>query len=214
MWRKARLHPREHLLPPGKIVHCRCSVKRRVQVPRETRYTTCRQKIIRKGSAFHRISVQVISHQWVDQPPRCPISERTGPQSKAPLQGGNEPLPPLCQNGSPARRSIAFHDSPKRCVLFQNVPPTPHFTEWVSILERPLSGGLKSGRQRSQRSFTRWLINGCISAGSVPNFGEAPAVLPGCWAPCWRSQQYVVGLHFAGGGNFVKVRKIERRLVF
>lgn len=130
MWRKARLHPREHLLPPGKIVHCRCSVKRRVQVPRETRYTTCRQKIIRKGSAFHRISVQVISHQWVDQPPRCPISERTEPQSKAPLQGGNEPLPPLCQNGSPARRSIAFHDSPKRCVLFQNVPPTPHFTEW------------------------------------------------------------------------------------
>lgn len=122
MWRKARLHPREHLLPPGKIVHCRCSVKRRVPVPRETRYTTCRQKIIRKGSAFHRISVQVISHQRVDQPPRCPISERTGPQSKAPLQGGNEPLPPLCQNGSPARRSIAFHDSPKRCVLFQNVP--------------------------------------------------------------------------------------------
>nr|DAF97253.1 MAG TPA: hypothetical protein [Siphoviridae sp. ctAvy12] len=66
--------------------------------------------------------MQVISHQRVDQPPRCPISERTGPQSKAPLQGGNEPLPPLCQNGSPARRSIAFHDSPKRCVLFQNVP--------------------------------------------------------------------------------------------
>lgn len=53
----------------GKIVHCPHSVKRRVGVPRETRYTTCRQKIIRKGSAFHRIPVQVISRQWVDQPP-------------------------------------------------------------------------------------------------------------------------------------------------
>lgn len=53
----------------GKRVHCPHSVKRRVGVPRETRYTTCRQKIIRKGSAFYRIPVQVIFHQWVDQPP-------------------------------------------------------------------------------------------------------------------------------------------------
>lgn len=53
----------------GKIVHCPHSVKRRVGVPRETRYTTCRQKIIRKGSSFYRIPVQVISRQWVDQPP-------------------------------------------------------------------------------------------------------------------------------------------------
>lgn len=29
----------------GKIIHCPHSVKRRVGVPRETRYTTCRQKI-------------------------------------------------------------------------------------------------------------------------------------------------------------------------
>lgn len=53
----------------GKIIHCPHSVKRRVGVPRETRYTTYRQKIIRKGSAFYRIPVQVIFHQWVDQPP-------------------------------------------------------------------------------------------------------------------------------------------------
>lgn len=53
----------------GKIVHCPHFVKRRVGVPRGTRYTTCRQKIIRKGSAFYRIPVQVISRQWVDQPP-------------------------------------------------------------------------------------------------------------------------------------------------
>ena len=53
----------------GKIIHCPNSVKRRVGVPRETRYTTYRQKIIRKGSAFYRIPVQVIFHQWVDQPP-------------------------------------------------------------------------------------------------------------------------------------------------
>ena len=53
----------------GKILHCPHSVKRRVGVPRETRYTTYRQKIIRKGSAFYRIPVQVIFHQWVDQPP-------------------------------------------------------------------------------------------------------------------------------------------------
>lgn len=53
----------------GKIIHCPHSVKRRVGVLRETRYTTCRQKIIRKGLAFYRIPVQVIFHQWVDQPP-------------------------------------------------------------------------------------------------------------------------------------------------
>ena len=53
----------------GKIVHCPHFVKRIVGVPRGTRYTTCRQKIIRKGSAFYRIPVQVISRQWVDQPP-------------------------------------------------------------------------------------------------------------------------------------------------
>nr|DAZ08702.1 MAG TPA: hypothetical protein [Caudoviricetes sp.] len=28
--------------------------------------------------AFHRIPVQVIFRQWVDQPPRCPISRRRG----------------------------------------------------------------------------------------------------------------------------------------
>lgn len=68
-------------------------------------------------------------------PPHHPISERTVPQSKAPLQGVNESLPPY-PNGSPARRGIEFHDSPR-----------PR-----SILE-PSSGGRKSGCQRSQRSF-------------------------------------------------------------
>lgn len=176
---------------------------------------TRRHEIICKGSAFHRIPVQVISRQWVDQPPRCPISQRTGPQSKAPLQGGNEPLPPLCQNGSPARRSIAFHDSPKRCVLFQNVPPTPHFTEWGVHFGAPFIWWPKIRPPKITAQFYALVNKRLYIRRGCPQFwGEAPAVLPGCWAPCWRSQQYVVGLHFAGGGNFVKVRKIERRLVF
>ena len=29
-------------------------------------------------TTFYRIPVQVISRQWVDQPPRCPISRRRG----------------------------------------------------------------------------------------------------------------------------------------
>lgn len=114
------------------------------------------------------------------------------------------------QPGGVSRFTIALNGA----FCFRTYPLLRISRSGVSILERPLSGGLKSGRQRSQRSFTRWLINGCISAGGVHIFVETPAVLPGCWAPCWRSQQYVVGLHFAGGGNFVKVRKIERRLVF
>lgn len=64
---------------------------------------TRRHEIIRKGTAFyrplkatafHRIPAQVISRQWVDQLPRCPISERTVSQSKACLQGVNESFPP------------------------------------------------------------------------------------------------------------------------
>lgn len=74
---------------------------------------TCRQWIIRKGAAFYRIPVQVISRQWVDQSPRCPILQCRVPQSKAPLQGGERivtpPVKTTVQPGGVSRFTIALN---------------------------------------------------------------------------------------------------------
>lgn len=78
---------------------------------------------------------------------------------KGGIARGERIVTPLCPNSSPARRGIAFHDSPR-----------PR-----SVLE-PSSGGRKSGCQKSQRSFARWFTNRCISAGGVHIFVETPGV--------------------------------------
>ena len=102
-------------------MRCWCSAKRRVPVLPETG-RTCRQWIVLKGAAFyrplratvfHRIPVQVISHQWVNQPPRCPILRRRVPQNKAPLQGGERIVTPsvktAVQPGGVSRFTIALN---------------------------------------------------------------------------------------------------------
>ena len=65
---------------------------------------------------FHRIPVQMISHQWVNQPPRCPILRRRVPQNKAPLQGGERIVTPsvktAVQPGGVSRFTIALDPIP------------------------------------------------------------------------------------------------------
>lgn len=85
---------------PGQTVRCWYSLKRGAPIylltvnhPQKKGGAAFYRPL--RATAFHRISVQVISHQWVGQ--HHPISERTVPQSKAPLQGVNESLPPSTQ---------------------------------------------------------------------------------------------------------------------
>mgnify|MGYP007094681197 CR=1 FL=1 len=72
---------------------------------------TCRQWIIHKGGGVlptplvYGVSPYTCAGDFPSVgrsiPPRCPISERTVPQNKAPLQGGvNESLPPLSKRQS------------------------------------------------------------------------------------------------------------------
>lgn len=60
--------------------------------------------------------MQVIFHQRVNQPPRCPILRRRVPQNKAPLQGGERIVTPSVktevQPGGVSRFTIALDPVP------------------------------------------------------------------------------------------------------
>lgn len=126
---------------PGQTVRCWYSLKRGAPIYLPTVNHPQRGAAFYRplrATAFHRISVQVISHQWVGQHHPTTLFQSVRCPKARHLARGERIVTSLYPNGSPARRGIEFHDSPR-----------PR-----SILE-PSSGGRKSGCQRSQRSFAR-----------------------------------------------------------
>lgn len=111
-------------------------------------------------------------------PPRCPISERTVPQSKTPLQGVNESLPPSAQMavqpGGVSRFTIDLNDAFRFGTLS--------------------SGGRKFGCQRSQRSFAHWFTSRCTSAGGSPVLGRPRASRHFSFAHSIKTNRYALFL--------------------